>query len=281
MFGVVVDPASVDSWSRATDIWPDVCMDFEPWSNNRALSTQLAETKAMGNDTCMITWEPWKPCAQDDPGSYYQTGYSMESILRGDHDDYIDLFARALRDSGLPTIYLRFAHEMNGNWYPWSYDAGAYRDAWMYLRDRIRFSRKATNVKFVWSPNPDLWALPPRFLIRVLQYWPPERYVDYIGLTIIERDNTNYSIPDIATRVKLIHDVFGKDVIAAEVNCVLDKAEDWFNALGDYIYRSHPFRALVLAQTGVRSGTTGLNWTIEDHPAECRAVRRLVNALHS
>ncbi len=44
---------------------------------------------------------------------------------------------RSLRDGRPGTVYLRFAHEMNGDWYPWAVDAGNHQDfiaAWQRFR---------------------------------------------------------------------------------------------------------------------------------------------------
>lgn len=285
-FGVVADPYSLPAWSTASKLTADFCMKFEPWSKQRALTTQLAEAKALGHDRIMITWEPWLPVAHGDPLSVYQSDYSLRSILEGRHNDYIDLFARALRDSGLGTVYLRFGHEMNGGWYPWSTDAAEYQAVWMYLRDRIRFSRKAYNVRFVWSPNPDLWATPARFLLRALPWWPPSRYVDDIGLTIIERGiDPPYTPELIKRRLQLIRDVFEKPIIACEVNCVRGQAQSWFSDLAAWVGAEGPFSALVLSQADSRMEAAGLSgdlsWSVEEYPEGRDAVSSLVSALHS
>lgn len=277
--GVVQDPYSVPAWEAATGFRADMCMLFEAWSNQRPLTTQLAEAKALGHRGVMVTWEPWEPAATDSPDSRYQETYSLESILAGAHNDYIDLFARALRDSGL-TVYLRWAHEMNGDWYPWSYNPALYRTVWMYLRDRIRFSRKATNVRFVWAPNADLWADHPRFLTGVLPYWPPARYVDDVGLTVIQRDDKDYTPDLIERRVRLVTDVFAKPVWACEVACVLDRAVSWFDGLAGITGRDGPFAGMVLNQSGTRSPTEGLDWSIVDYPEERDAWGRVTTALH-
>lgn len=285
-FGVVSDPYSLPTWQDTSKLTADFCMKFEPWSKQRDLNTPLAEAKALGHDRIMITWEPWLPVAHGDPRVDYQPEYSMRSILNGDHDAYIDLFARSLRDSGIATIYLRFAHEMNGGWYPWSYDPGEYQAVWMYLRDRIRYARKAYNVRFVWSPNPDLWATPTRFLLKALPWWPPSRYVDDIGLTIIERGaEPPYTVDLIRRRLQLIRDVFEKPIIACEVNCVLPLAADWFNSLATWVGTEGPFSAMVLSQAESRMQAAGLagdlSWSVQENAEGRDAVAALVKALHS
>lgn len=53
----------------------------------------------------IVTWEPWSA--------------SLRAIIDGEHDEYLVQWADELRVCGQPT-YLRFAHEFNGDWYPWT-----------------------------------------------------------------------------------------------------------------------------------------------------------------
>ena len=81
-----------------------------------------------------------------------QPGYTNLDIARGVQDEYILRFARSLA-TFQGRVDLRYAHEMNGTWYPWSHDPIAYRRAW---RRVVRLFRAAgaRNVRFVWSVNP-------------------------------------------------------------------------------------------------------------------------------
>ena len=64
-------------------------------------------------------------------------------------------FARSLaRFPG--TVCLRYAHEMNGYWYPWSRGPRAYRWAWRRIVRLFRVAG-ARNVRFVWSVNANLY----------------------------------------------------------------------------------------------------------------------------
>ena len=101
--------------------------------------------------TPVITWEPWAW-----GGGTTQPAYALARIAGGDHDAYIRSWADALRAWGRP-VMLRFAHEMNGNWYPWSEATngnrpGDYVAAWRHVRS-IFGAAGATNVRWVWSPN--------------------------------------------------------------------------------------------------------------------------------
>jgi len=128
--------------------------------------------------TPFIWWQPsaTTPAEQPDYARYIH-------IINGRHDDYIRTWAMAARDHGGP-ILLRFAHEMNGRWYPWSierYDntPERYRKAWRHIW-RIFQEVGADNVRFLWSPareacrgcTDDAYA----------DFYPGNRYVDYVGL---------------------------------------------------------------------------------------------------
>jgi len=107
-------------------------------------------------------------------------GSLVHDIAAGRQDPYIDQFTRDARDCG-KEIYLRFGHEMNGQWM--SYSAGStggptadqFVTAWQHLVTRVR-AQGATNVRFVWCPNE---ADFPNITGNHLEdYWPGEDYVD-------------------------------------------------------------------------------------------------------
>lgn len=288
LFGVAVSPFELAEWQDATGISPDMCMVFEAWSNNRTLEATTAKAQELGHDSLVVTWEPWQPTplglTNEEQGAY-QAQYSAASILSGQHNDYIDANARVLRDSGL-TVYLRFAHEMNGNWYPWYHDPVGYVAAWKYVRQRVRSMRGAWNVKMVWSPNPDLWrSTAADWLARLLPYWPGQAAIDYVGFTSIEfGGDKDYSVADFTDRFNLAGQLFQRPVVAPEANVALDKANQWLRDWAAAVTRGTarlPF--FVLSQGPSRaeaSTTTGdLSWSAMDHPETWDAVKTLANAL--
>jgi len=125
----------------------------------------------------VVSWEPWA-------GESYgvdQPVYSLANIAAGAHDEYIRRFATAVRDYGWP-IVLRFAHEMNGNWYAWSErrsgnNAGDFVPAWRHVHD-IFTEVGADNVVWVWSPN-IIRAVPN---VALAPLYPGDDYVDWVGV---------------------------------------------------------------------------------------------------
>jgi beta-mannanase len=123
--------------------------------------------------TPVITWEMKNRQAQ----------ISYADVLAGKWDAYIDGWAAAARADGRP-LFLRFGHEMNGDWYGWSgarngaTAAAAQQFVAVWRHVHGRFARAgAANVTWVWCANhqsvPDAaWNAPE-------QYYPGDAYVDW------------------------------------------------------------------------------------------------------
>ena len=125
----------------------------------------------------MITWEPW---LYTDPGGANQPNYQLSDIINGDFYTYIKKWAEDSKAWGHP-YFLRFAHEMNGNWFPWSEQVngnqpGQYVQAWQYVHN-IFTSRGVTNVTWVWSPNIEYAGS-----IPLEGLYPRDSYVDWMGM---------------------------------------------------------------------------------------------------
>ncbi len=128
--------------------------DFDPAMMNRAVDS---------GGLPMVTWMS----GDLTQGGATQPYYSNKNIyLNKKFDSYITTWATAARDWGNScaeargasspcVMFLRFDHEMNGNWFPWSpgvngnthYD---YVRAWRHVHD-IFAKVGAKNVRWVWS----------------------------------------------------------------------------------------------------------------------------------
>jgi len=123
----------------------------------------------------MITWEPWDPSS----GSATQPAYSLGSIIAGNYDAYITRWATEVKTWGQP-LWLRFAHEMNGNWYPWAEGVngnspGQYVAAWRHVHDIFQ-AKGVTNVTWVWNPNVIMGSTP-----SLASLYPGDAYVNWVG----------------------------------------------------------------------------------------------------
>lgn len=154
---------------------PDEVMWFVAWSLRSGFPTDDAALVRSLGATPVITWEPWDPAAGTE-----QTAYSMRSIAAGAHDGYLRSWARGVRAFSTPVV-IRFAHEANGTWYPWSPGvAGTSTSdvvaAWRHVRS-VFAKERATNASFRWSPNVPFPGSTPMAAI-----WPGSQYVDQVGL---------------------------------------------------------------------------------------------------
>jgi hypothetical protein len=123
----------------------------------------------------LITWEPWAW-----GGGTEQPAYSLDRIAAGDFDAHITQWGQALTAWGYP-VQLRFAHEMNGNWYPWAEgvngnQTGDYVNAWRHVHDVVA-ATGAGNVSWVWSPNVPYYGS-----TDLAGLFPGVGYVDVVAL---------------------------------------------------------------------------------------------------
>ena len=215
----------------------DVLNVYEAFSWERPLPTDLLHAAAAANVTPEITWEPWDP-----NGGAHQPLYSLGQIAGGRYDAYIAQWARdAAAYPG--ELLLRFAHEMNGTWYPWAVGvAGSTADDYVAAYRRVRRifdDAGATRVQWVWSPNVILSGNSD----VIQRSFPGGQFVDIIGV-----DGYNWGT-DNGHHWQQPADLFGatldlmasiapdKPVWINEVGCTDhggDKAA-WITALGQFL----------------------------------------------
>ncbi|WP_308113619.1 glycosyl hydrolase [Arthrobacter sp. ISL-30] len=153
---------------------PSIVMSYKDFSRAAPIA-DLNAVDARGA-TSLITWEPWLWSGN----GANQPAYALDRITGGDFDTYIQGWGNALKTWGKP-VMLRFAHEMNGNWYPWAEaangnGAGDYVAAWRHVHDVVA-ATGATNVQWVWAPNVPYWGSTP-----LSGLYPGAGYVDIVAL---------------------------------------------------------------------------------------------------
>lgn len=136
--------------------------------------------------TPMVGWEPWEAGAGVD-----QPDHSLRSIIEGRHDGTVRRSAQNVARAG-GEVLIRFAHEMNGDWYPWSERVngnmpGEYVEAWKHVRS-IFLEEGATNARWVWSPNVTTFLPYP-----LAPLWPGEQHVDALGIVGYLRAGQTFS----------------------------------------------------------------------------------------
>ena len=123
----------------------------------------------------LVTWEPWVGAA----------GVSIVDIANGAHDSMIRSRAQSLAGMG-QKVFMRWGHEMNGNWYPWDgFHNGAnasagtkYIAAYRHIHD-VFTGAGASNVVWVFCPNVD--SVPGDAWNQWSNYYPGDAYVDWMG----------------------------------------------------------------------------------------------------
>ncbi|PLW10743.1 hypothetical protein PCANC_12334 [Puccinia coronata f. sp. avenae] len=79
------------------------------------------------------------------------------------------------------TVWLRFAHEMNGQWYNWGEDPWLFKDKWRALSVAVR--REAPDTYMMWAPNARFGRSVDSQNGGYTQYWPGGEYVDIAALS--------------------------------------------------------------------------------------------------
>ncbi|WP_445442647.1 glycoside hydrolase family 26 protein [Clavibacter sp. km1a] len=152
---------------------PSIVLSYADFTQAPPLAA-LDAVAARGAES-LLTWEPWRAGA-----GVGQPAFTNASIAAGDHDAYLRDWGTALASWGGPVL-LRYAHEMNGNWYPWAEGAngnapGSYAAAWRHVHDVV-VAQGATNVRWVWTPNVPYYGS-----TDLAGLYPGDAYVDVVGL---------------------------------------------------------------------------------------------------
>lgn len=283
LFGVYVDPWHLDDWADKVGAVPSMLAKFEAFSNNRGLEKFMAEARRRGITRYLVSWEPWRPVptglgieAQFHP----QLGYRNADIARGWQDGYLDRFAKSLaRYRGI--VYLRYAHEMNGFWYPWSHDARSYRRAWRHVVHVFRRAG-ADNVRFVWSVNPSLYVKKREWLRRLRSYWPGRSYVDVVGSTMINfGGRKGYTVRRFAPRLRLLSRLYGKPIMITEVNTQYFHRVFWLRNFRRMLQGMPWIKAVAWSQLPSRgrahlAHVGYLDWDVQQDPPASAVLRAIV-----
>jgi beta-mannanase len=148
------------------------------WVHFANFDAKVMDSIRLRGSTPMWTWQP-----NDYDLGLAQPKYKLSAIAHGAVDPYIRRFASAAKAWG-HVFYLRFAYEMNGNWYSWTTTPGNpdgntpadFVAAWRHVHD-IFASLGVKNVRWVWCANVSYPGSTP----DILDY-PGDAYVDWVAL---------------------------------------------------------------------------------------------------
>lgn len=179
-FGVALphvpwDMTELTSLSGRLGRKPDLVMWYMAWAGRPAFPATQAAAVAATGATPVITWEPWDPAEGVD-----QPAYAMRRIVAGRHDRYLAAWGKQIKAYGKPVV-IRFAHEMNGTWYPWAAGvngnrASDYVAAWKRVHSVVT-KQGATNIRWSWSPN-----VPYPGSTDLAALYPGDGWVDRVAL---------------------------------------------------------------------------------------------------
>jgi hypothetical protein len=171
---------AVNKYGKAPATWA-VWANWGDPAGTGAFPTALVDRLRNAGTVPFIYWQPVgtgrPPGHTSSPALQESCGVSYDKIIGGDWDNYIHSWAQSAIGHG--TILIRFAHEMDGTWFPWSTSNcgnsyAKFITMWKHVVTIFR-GDGASNVKFVWSPvNPhaDRSSL-----------YPGSTWVDYVGFT--------------------------------------------------------------------------------------------------
>lgn len=236
----------IDDYAELVGKSPSIVHWFQDWGSEWAsgFDRGYLEAAASRSATPLITWEPW----DFDGPRPKQPEYTLEKILNGDYDEYVHGWARAAAEWGEP-FFLRFAHEMNGDWTSWSpgvngNTAQEFVSAWRKVHG-IFEKEGAENVVWVWAPVAHYNGAVPYKSV-----YPGDAYVDWFGVSGYNWGNTQswsrwqgfYEI--FKNSYDIMKGLARKPILVAEVGCTEkggDKAawirRAFFSAIPDHFPR--------------------------------------------
>jgi hypothetical protein len=269
-------------------------MIYQGWTGwNQFPVAQARRARQLGG-RLLVTWEPWS-------GNVGANNWSCARVAAGSQDGYIRRYARAVRSAGVP-VMLRFAHEMNGDWYPWgtAYEAGYRRHNGNSPQNYVAMWRRvvsifrqegARNVSWVWSPN--IYYMNGSNSMRsqsadLAALYPGDSYVDWIGLSVYN-DGTRRrwnSFSDLFEGAyQTVTQISNKPLMIAELGAT-EAGAPYGTSKADWIAQTmqrdipNRFPRVKLVNWFCRDKTSfgEANYRFDSSPASLRAFRVAVNS---
>lgn len=265
------DQATIVSLTAKTGYRPEILNVFVKLDTDaRHFSTEtLTQIGRMGAKP-MVTLEPWS--WRSLWGASSQPQYSLAALAKGRWDHQLRNIAKTIRGHrGI--VYLRFAHEMNGWWYPWAESVngnrpGGFVRAWRHVHSVFR-SSGATNVRWVWSPNALTYSS--RGTSNLASLYPGDRYADVIGMTGYGHGASAAETFDATLRaLKAISD---KPIFLSETGVDGPRKLEWINSFGRYLRNHREIVAFVWYNTPPSTIGGSDDYRFDDTPENVDAFR--------
>jgi hyaluronan synthase len=230
------------------------------------LVPQLQSDMAL-KTTPMFTWQPLT--------------VSLTQIAAGAEDAYLIRTAQQVRSYRGP-VYIRFAQEMNGNWFPWGAQPAAFIAAWRHIWT-IFHQQGASNVRWIWAPDLLTNDTQAQFESATAAYWPGASYVNVVGATLVQfASESSCEIACRFQRIDWLHSQYRQPLWLAEVKVDAAERYPWLTSLGVALATRPWVAALIWTETpsrgqGLGQADTGnMNWTLT---TDARARRLMAAAV--
>lgn len=194
--------SNIEAFHAQTGVYPATAgayFDFHAQPAGLAAFLRAVHAKGCAPS---VTLDP-KYYGDQNPDPSYQKSF-LGLIIAGKFDSQLEEWAATLRDFGAPVL-LRFAHEMNGDWYPYGGGGDADGDgnpdgpdafigAWRHVHD-LFVAQGAVNLLWVFCPNGE--DFPDRGWNRPFRYYPGDAYTDLVFVDAYEHhDKRTQSLSD-------------------------------------------------------------------------------------
>ena len=245
--------APIERFARSIGRQPDLVLYYSGWGDS--FQVRFANQARAHQAIPFIQMEPWH--------------ISMAAIASGRSDAYLASYARAVAAYRYPVL-LGFAHEMNGNWYPWGWThahPAKWIAAWRHVVTLFR-GAGARNVTWIWTANQEGPGDAP-----LRAYWPGRKYVDWVGITgYLYFPRQTFASAYVATISALRRftnrPILISEAAVGEVAGQARKIPDLFSVI-----RAYGLLGFVWFDATQHAGPYHQDWRLEGHPAAIRAFR--------
>ena len=250
----------------------------------------------------MLTWES-RPIGS--PNSQVnEPDYELPDMIgdpaagvAGKYDDYLHQYAKDIVATGLP-LAIRFNHEMNGVWYPWSETTGQgdsingnnkgdYVKMWQHVHDI--FEREGANDLVVWTWAPNIINNLPaanKGVDFLKAMYPGDEYVDWMGVSGYLRpaykpDNNFTFDYTFGATLDQLREISDKPIILAEIGAseVGGKKPQWITSVFDAL--AQPENADIIGLSWFNLSVTSYvegelmtnDWRLESRPESLAAFK--------
>ena len=252
--GVPGSYAPVERFARTIGRQPNLVLYYSGWGD--PFQVRFATQARVHHAIPFIQMEPWHT--------------SMAAIASGRSDAYLAFYAQAVAAYRYPVL-LGFAHEMNGNWYPWGWthaDPATWIAAWRHIVTLFRRAG-ARNVTWIWTANQEGPGDAP-----LRAYWPGRKYVDWVGITgyLFFPQQTfagNYVSTIAGLRRFVNRPILISEAAVGQLAGKASKIPGLFSVI-----RAYRLLGFVWFDEAQHAGPYHQDWQLEGHPAAIRAFRR-------